>query len=135
MILIVDDHGGTRSALAAICRSKGYDTRTAPSGHAALNLMRQLQPSLILLDLHLKDMSGLDVLRAVQPHLRIPQLNVIVFTGERGIEMQAMQLGAVACVIKASQTMDVFWEKVRTFSGEPDLPQQQSAMGEFPTAV
>jgi hypothetical protein len=52
-------------------------------------------------------------------------MNVIVFTGERGSEAKAMQLGAVACVVKTSAAMDEFWDEVRKYAGEPDLPNQR----------
>jgi CheY-like chemotaxis protein len=125
MILIVDDHEATRDALAVVCRSMGYDARTAANGHAALKLMRQLRPNLVLLDLRMKGLSGLDVLRTAQTDPEIKNVCTIVFTGERGAEAEALRLGAVACVVKARESMDGFWDHIRRYAGESDWPSQQ----------
>ena len=92
MILVVDDHAGTRDALAVLLRQEGYDARTAPSGHAAINLVRELRPELVVLDMRMHDMSGLDVLREVKDDIDLKRTNVIVFTGDREGEH------ALACI-------------------------------------
>ncbi len=113
MILVVDDNQPTRESLAKILRSKGYDTRTAPSGHAALYLIQELRPHLILLDVQMKDMSGLDVLKKIQSDPDLGQLRVIVFTGDRCAKELALAGGAVACIIKSKSTIDALWQEIQ----------------------
>ena len=120
MILVVDDHHGTRDALALLLRQEGYDARTAPSGHAALNLMRELQPSLVVLDMRMHDMSGLDVLREINGDVALKRTNVIVFTGDRDGQADCMQLGAAAYIVKARDSMQSFWERIHAFAGDED---------------
>lgn len=121
MILVVDDHAGTRDALAVLLRQEGYDARTAPSGHAAINLMRELRPELIVLDMRMQDMSGLDVLREVKDDIELKRTNVIVFTGDRGGEDACKEMGAAAYIVKSRDSMDNFWRHIHQFAEREQL--------------
>lgn len=116
MILVVDDHAGTRDALAVLLRKEGYDARTAPGGRAALNLMRTLHPDVVVLDMKMHDMSGLDVLRQVQEESELKRTKVIVFTGDRDGEDACLKMGAAAYVVKARDSMDAFWKQIHQFA-------------------
>jgi YesN/AraC family two-component response regulator len=78
-ILLIDDEKGTRKLLSISLRNEGYDVITADNGKSGLELFRQESPSIILTDLQMPGMDGIDVLR------RIKQINpdteVIVITG------------------------------------------------------
>jgi CheY-like chemotaxis protein len=112
IIIVVDDHAITRNSLALLLRDKGYDARTAPSGRAALHLIKELYPTLVILDLRMADMNGLDVLRQIQAGPESRATQVIIFTGERESEAKAASLGATGYVVKSSQSMPEFWQLV-----------------------
>ena len=66
MILNVDDTEGTRDAKHHMLRDAGYEVVNATGGADALAQMETLQPALALLDLHLPDMSGIEVCKAIK---------------------------------------------------------------------
>jgi len=98
-VLVVDDDPTFAGTLAQLLRQHGLAVARAPDGTSALALAAARRVDLILLDLHLPDRHGFDVLRALQA--RRPERPVIVITGvepDRGPE--ALALGAVAFFTK-----------------------------------
>ncbi|MBM2838754.1 MAG: transcriptional regulatory protein, partial [Deltaproteobacteria bacterium] len=65
-ILVVDDDLHVRMMLEAILESEGYSVVLAQSGPEALAMMKEEQPSLVLLDYMMPGMNGLDVLREIK---------------------------------------------------------------------
>ena len=77
-ILIVDDDPTTRRLLAGVFAFEGYRTLQASSGEAALQLVRERAPDIVLLDLALPTLSGLDVLRILRQKRRHQPRVVVV---------------------------------------------------------
>jgi two-component system KDP operon response regulator KdpE len=77
-VLVVEDDDGTAEVIRTLLRDVGYHTHCVDSGEAALSEMHISPPDLVLLDLNLPDMSGLDILRAIRSHSFLP---VIVLSG------------------------------------------------------
>jgi two-component system response regulator (stage 0 sporulation protein F) len=94
-ILIVDDQYGIRILLTEVLEKEGYEVFQAPNGLTALEIVREKQPHLILLDMKIPGMDGLEILR----HIRVdePDLKVIMMTayGELDLIKEAMALGAL----------------------------------------
>lgn len=65
-VLLVEDHAGFAEATAALMRQHGLDVSIATSGGDALKLAEACNPVLVLCDLTLPDMTGLDVVQAVR---------------------------------------------------------------------
>lgn len=107
MILVVDDHPVTLNAVAAMLRKRGHDARTAPSGHAALNILSATHPDLIVLDLCMPDIEGLHILRALRNDADYRHTPVIAFTASEDHAQAAMDIGANAAFIKGK----VSWER------------------------
>ncbi|HEX2859658.1 MAG TPA: sigma-54 dependent transcriptional regulator [Alphaproteobacteria bacterium] len=93
-ILVVDDEADVRTALAGILEDDGYNVRVAESGQQALEMMSQKLPHLVLLDIWMEGMDGLEVLGRIKR--RVPELPVIMISGHGTIEtaVQATQKGA-----------------------------------------
>jgi two-component system nitrogen regulation response regulator GlnG len=93
-ILVVDDEAEIRSLLAAVLQSKGYEVATAEDGAAALQAVPRERPAVILLDLSMPRMNGMDAL----PELKRldPELPVIICTAHADLAtaVRAMKLGA-----------------------------------------
>jgi len=72
MILNVDDHEPGRYARSRLLKQAGYEVAEAGTGLAALEMAGLMRPALIMLDVHLPDVSGLEVCRRLRsdPHLR-----------------------------------------------------------------
>jgi two-component system, OmpR family, phosphate regulon response regulator PhoB len=81
LVLVVDDDPGLRSVLRDVLSDNGYQVIEAENGHKARALLADHQPDVILLDLGLPDVSGLDLLRDLIEGCPSP---VIVVSGRSG---------------------------------------------------
>src|SRR5690606_2255389 len=94
-VLIVDDQNGIRLLLMEVFNSEGYHTTQASSGKVALEIVRSERPDLVLLDMKIPGMDGLEILK----HIKAidPTITVIMMTayGELDMINQAAELGAV----------------------------------------
>ena len=94
-ILIVDDNIKSSSSLESMLHASGYsETRVAYSGHAALAIAADFQPSIVLLELALLDMSGYEVARMLRERAQSPGLRLIALTSSR--EHAGRELARVA---------------------------------------
>ncbi|WP_308113347.1 response regulator transcription factor [Antribacter soli] len=71
-VLVVDDDSGLARALSINLRAHGWDVIVAPTGAAALDAAASGRPDVVLLDLGLPDMSGLDVIAGIRGWTRVP---------------------------------------------------------------
>ena len=99
-ILVVDDEPHLLRTLALNLTSRGYDVTTAASATAALTQIRRVPPDLLVLDLGLPDLDGLDVIRDLRDYG--PELPIIVLSARSGShdKVTALDLGAVDYVTK-----------------------------------
>jgi DNA-binding response OmpR family regulator len=99
-ILAVDDEPLTCKLLEISLSRLGHEVLTATSGLAGLELVQQARPSLVILDLVLPDVDGLEMLQQIRKIA--PQTAVIIFTawGSEHIERKASNLGAHAVLQK-----------------------------------
>jgi len=65
-VLVVDDESHVRESIARALRYEGYAVDLAPDGVEALNLVRQDPPDLVILDLQMPRMDGLDMCRRLR---------------------------------------------------------------------
>jgi DNA-binding NtrC family response regulator len=84
VILLVDDEDTIRLFLEKTLRDEGYEALTASTGSEAIELTRSELPDLVLLDLKLPDMSGLEVLKQIKAE--VPEVCVIMLTAFGDIE-------------------------------------------------
>ena len=93
-ILVVDDEASIRESLEMFLREKGYTVRCAGDGAEGLALWLRHRPRVVVLDVRLPDMSGLEVLRRIMA--KDPRANVIVITAFHDIDstIVAMRQGA-----------------------------------------
>src|SRR5579864_2873340 len=83
-ILVVDDERRQREIYRDILQDEGYETETAPSGEAALHLLAQKRFDLILTDLNLTGMTGVQLLSEILA--ADPSVAVILITGYPSIQ-------------------------------------------------
>jgi two-component system KDP operon response regulator KdpE len=98
-ILAVDDEPHVLEALATILEARGYRVRTASSGTAALEAISTERPDLVLLDLAMPDIDGVDVCRRVRAFSRVPIL-VLSALADEPRKVQALDAGADDYVTK-----------------------------------
>ena len=99
-ILVVDDEPKIRSMVMSCLELDGFEVTAAESGEAALRCLAQTPPHLLILDMKLGGMSGLDVLR--QARETLPQVLAFMLTGcdDDQLERQAAALGALGVIHK-----------------------------------
>ena len=95
-VLIVDDERINRELLKAILKRNGYQPVLASSGEEALAVLQNACPDLILLDVNMAPMNGLDVLRKIRESYRDTELPVLMVTAEsdRNMIIDAFREGA-----------------------------------------
>ncbi|HEX9767158.1 MAG TPA: response regulator transcription factor [Nitriliruptorales bacterium] len=108
-MLIVDDHEVVREGLAAVlARQPGFEVvAQADSGAAALQTVGQLRPDLVVLDLGLPDISGIELCREIRA--RYPDTRIVILTGsdEEDNVLSAVIAGANGYLLKQSSIRDV----------------------------
>lgn len=92
-ILVVDDDPALRRTLRANLAARGYDVVVVETGEDALVAVATQVPALVILDLMLPGLSGLDVCQAVRARLETPIL-VLSARGEGATKVRALDLGA-----------------------------------------
>lgn len=98
-VLIVDDEANILGAMQPLLASRGYDVSTAMSGRAALEAVQREAPDVIILDLGLPDMNGVEVCRLIREERGTP----IIVLSARGAEedkVRALDAGADDYVTK-----------------------------------
>jgi two-component system, OmpR family, KDP operon response regulator KdpE len=99
VILIVDDESQILRVMRASLPARGYEVRTAPGGEEALDEIRKEMPDLIILDLVMPRMSGLEVCRRVREFSSVP---IIVLSAKEAEsdKVAALEMGADDYVTK-----------------------------------
>lgn len=110
-ILVVDDDQLMRRSVSIGLQDAGYSTETAGSGEEALEKARVVQPQLVLLDIGLPGMDGLETLRALQQSLGAPVIFVTARRRELD-EIVGLELGADDYVTKPFD-LDVLLARVK----------------------
>lgn len=98
-ILVVDDEPQITRVLKTTLSSNGYGTRTARDGDEAVQLLKDWTPDLIITDLRMPNMDGLDLCRHVRQNSQVPII-VLSVKGEEQIKVQALDAGADDYVTK-----------------------------------
>jgi len=129
-ILIIEDD----QLVANIYRNKfaleGFQAETAPDGDVGLELVRSFRPDVVLLDLVLPRVTGLEVMRRLRAEKEFEGLPVIVFSNTylSNMVQEAWKAGATKCLSKASCTPKQVIEAVRSTlksNGAPGTAQQK----------
>jgi two-component system phosphate regulon response regulator PhoB len=101
-VLVVEDEADLSSSLAYALRTNGYEAHVADRGDVALQSLEVFQPDLVLLDLMLPDMSGLEICRRLRSTQGAPQPAVIILSA-RAQEIDRVvgfEIGADDYVVK-----------------------------------
>lgn len=101
-VLVVDDDEFLRKIVGKILETENYHLVFAGGGIEALNILRKLRPNLILMDIMMPDMDGLEVTRQLKTVPRLAAIPVIMITGnsEKDIVKESMKAGAIDFVVK-----------------------------------
>ncbi len=112
-VLIVDDDPGIGKVLGIALRVSGYDVVTTTSGAEAIEIARMQAPDIILLDLVMPGVTGLEVLDRVRNFSQVP---VIIFSGHPEVVQFALKMGANDSIAKPFDS-DLLAEKIKSVLG------------------
>lgn len=106
-ILIVDDEEGIREAIAEKLRHEGHEVEAAESAESALATLADLDPHLVITDIRMAGLSGLELLQKIRGTR--PQIDVIVMTAHEEMEtaVTAMKDGAFDYVVKPVKLTEI----------------------------
>jgi DNA-binding response OmpR family regulator len=148
LVLVVDDLAAIREPIAAALRLAGYQTLCAADGREALRAAWRHKPDLILLDLSMPVMDGLECLRALRLAAKTANVPVILLTGEADAARvaAAAKLRVKYYLLKSAFSLPELLKRVKQHvreaagkdtaraSSRVDLPDQAATAGE-PTGV
>jgi DNA-binding NarL/FixJ family response regulator len=120
-VLVVDDHELFRSGLRALLEEEGFDVSDAPSGDAALVTLASLQPDVIVMDLNMPGMSGIEATaraRAVMPG--VPVLMLTINREDERI-VDAVRAGALGYLLKDAELDEIVAGIRAAAAGRPVL--------------
>jgi DNA-binding NarL/FixJ family response regulator len=107
-VLVVDDHPIWRDGLAEKLAERGFTLAgTAGDGAQALRLVRATRPHVVLLDLHLPDMSGVEVTRRLLAADASIRVLILSASGEQQNVLDAMTAGATGYLVKSARLDEV----------------------------
>jgi CheY-like chemotaxis protein len=105
-ILVVDDHPGNMKLLSYVLTAQGYEVRTASDAAEALAVLAGFRPQLMLLDIQLPGMGGLELARLVKADPAYAGLLIVAVTASamRGDEERAIEAGCDGYITKPIDT-------------------------------
>jgi two-component system alkaline phosphatase synthesis response regulator PhoP len=119
-ILIADDEPNIVISLEFLMQRNGYDVKTAGDGEAALRLVTEFRPDLILLDIMLPLKSGYEVCQKIRENPDVSAMKIVMITAKgRDIEVaKGLALGADAYITKPFSTQDLLDQVKRLLSNQ-----------------
>jgi len=105
-ILIVDDNASNLKLLRVLLETEGYAVRTAEHAYAALRVLREFQPRLILMDIQLPGMDGLTLARELKANPKTADIAIVAITAYamKGDEAKALASGCNDYITKPVDT-------------------------------
>jgi CheY-like chemotaxis protein len=118
LVMVVDDSRPHRDALTRILERAGYTTVPAQDGSDALDQLHSTHPDLIVTDLHMPGVGGLELLEALQQHPELKSIPVIMLTSQTDTHCvrRAEQLGAKEYMIKATFSVGQMLDQVKKYA-------------------
>jgi CheY-like chemotaxis protein len=105
-ILIVEDNPRMQETLSTVLRLKGFQTLTAYNGLEALDVLRLRSPDLMLLDLMMPVMSGLELLKVLRETPQWRGLPVVVLSARDDFGAELRELGVVDYLVKSRYSVN-----------------------------
>jgi DNA-binding NarL/FixJ family response regulator len=99
-LLIVDDHDLFRTGLRALLEEEGFEVRDADSGRVALALCRSFEPDVVVMDMNMPEMSGIEATRALLHERPGTPVLMLTVTADDEHVLDAVRAGASGYLLK-----------------------------------
>ena len=131
-LLLVDDDALVMRSYRDRLSAHGFQVNTAASGSAAIAILRSARPDLVVLDLMMPDLSGVDVLRFIRSEPRLAATPVVVLTNTymNDLGMQAAAIGIEKALLKAQCSPSALMasiDEILLHKQAPSAPAQMPA--------
>lgn len=105
--IIIDDEFSILELMSQVCRSLGHEVHARQTGSEGLAAIAQLKPELLIVDLHIGDVNGLDIIKQCRKNSTLTA--IIMVTGHGSVEtaVEAMRLGAFDYLTKPFELTDL----------------------------
>jgi DNA-binding NarL/FixJ family response regulator len=119
--MVVDDHPVWRDGIRGDLEASGVATVVVEAGDGgeAIELAREHTPDVILMDLRLRTVSGVDATRRIIEEAPHTKILVVSATGEEADVLEAVQVGAAGYILKSETGRDIVDAVRRVHAGEP----------------
>lgn len=123
-ILIVDDNASNLKLMRVLLESEGYQVRTAEHAYAALQILREHHPRLILMDLQLPGMDGLSLTRELKANPQTADIAIVAITAYamKGDEDKARAAGCNDYITKPVDTRRLVQQIAHYVAPSPGAP-------------
>ncbi|HBS59011.1 MAG: response regulator [Bacillota bacterium] len=99
-IMVIDDQPGIRRLLAEVLQEDGYNVAIAANGYDALHKVKEITPQLILMDMKMPGMDGLETFRELKKAGKAERVIMMTAYGELELVKEALNLGAYKYITK-----------------------------------
>ena len=123
-MMLVDDEERFLSTTQKLLSRKGYDVLTASSGSQALDLLRTNNVHVVILDVKMPGMDGIDTLKAIKRNY--PLVEVIMLTGHGTVDsaVEGLKSGATDYLTKPTDVQDLLEKAEEAFSKRQTLEEK-----------
>ena len=129
-LLIIDDEISIRESLAILFEDRGYEVFTAEDGHVGLDLFFKEEVDVVITDLKMPVMNGIEVMRTI--HRTAPEIPMIVVSGagKKQDVIEALQMGAKDYITKPIVDLDIILHVVEKVFENQRLMRENQAYKE-----
>jgi two-component system phosphate regulon response regulator PhoB len=108
-IVIVEDHPAVRRVLTLSLQQRGYEIVEANNGGSGIALTTEENPDLVLLDLSLPDLSGLEIAKRIKQNPGTAEIPLVGLSGcpERELAVKSLEVGMAAYLTKPADTQEL----------------------------
>ena len=118
-ILLIDDSPTVLKLMSASLACQGYQVMTAVNGTMGLEMVARERPGVVILDINLPDVNGLEILSRMKGDPDLQDIPVVLLSGQDDMDIvhKGMSMGAAGYLPKHSTSPKVLCEKLRALLG------------------
>lgn len=119
-VLLVDDYLDSLAVWAMYLEAEGFEVSTAPDGPAAMAVITSAPPDLIVMDLDLPGMTGIEIATALRAQPVNSHIPLIAVTGHTGTRLDAARAAGFDATLVKPCDPDALMREIRTLLVSPD---------------